>query len=231
MASKKHKKRKPTKRKIFSPTLADKIIFRSINELSPSAKNPRVHSRDQIDQIAASIVEFGFTNPLLIRADGTIIAGHGRLMAARTLELDELPVIVLDYLTDKQARALIIADNKLALNASWDDDLLHAEIAALEAESFDINLLGFSSTEINGLLSVGVPEMDEGNIPEPASSTITRPGEVWYVGDHKLFLGEDGLESIDDFLNRWSEKYPSQEATLDGKMLSQVRRERMGNNG
>src|SRR6476659_11155537 len=114
-----------------------------LDKLIPYARNPRTHSEAQVAQIAASITEFGFNNPILVDSKAGIIAGHGRLLAARKLELEEVPVIVLDHLTEAQKRAYIIADNQLALNAGWDDDLLRAELAALQAEDFDLNLVGF----------------------------------------------------------------------------------------
>lgn len=116
----------------------------AVDNLIPYTRNARTHSPDQIAQIAASIAEFGFTNPILIGADDVIIAGHGRLMAAQRLGLAEVPVIVLDHLTDTQRRALVIADNRIAENAGWDDELLRSELAALQGLDFDLDLVGFS---------------------------------------------------------------------------------------
>src|SRR5215510_15274329 len=114
-----------------------------LDKLIPYARNPRTHSEAQIAQIAASIAEFGFNNPILVDTKAGILAGHGRLLAARKLKLKEVPVIVLDHLSESQKRAYIIADNQLALNAGWDDSLLGIELAALQAEDFDLSLVGF----------------------------------------------------------------------------------------
>lgn len=129
-----------------------KIEFRPVAELVPYAGNARTHPDWQIAQIAASIEEFGFTNPLLIGPDNVIIAGHGRLLAAERLGLDKVPVIVLGHLTERQRRALVIADNKIAENAGWDEELLAQELAALQEDGFDLELLGFSDTELEDLL-------------------------------------------------------------------------------
>src|SRR5258706_13386410 len=124
-----------------------------IDKLIPFARNPRTHSDAQIAQIAASIAEFGFNNPILVDTNAGIIAGHGRLLAARKLQLSEVPVIVLDHLTDAQKRAYIIADNQLALAAGWDEPLLGAELAALQDEDIDIGLIGFEDEELARLLA------------------------------------------------------------------------------
>lgn len=118
------------------------VESRPISALLPYARNARTHSEKQVAQIASSIVEFGWTNPVLISGDGEIIAGHGRVMAAKTLGLTECPVIVLDHMTEAQRRAYVIADNKLALNAGWDDEMLAAELAALNIDGFDLSLTG-----------------------------------------------------------------------------------------
>ena len=124
-----------------------------IGRLIPYVRNARTHSADQVAQIAASIAEFGFTNPILIGEDDVIIAGHGRLMAAQQLGLTEVPVIVLDHLSETQRRALVIADNRLAENAGWDQELLRAELAALRDEEFDLDLLGFDEAALDEILA------------------------------------------------------------------------------
>lgn len=139
----------------------------SVDSLIPYARNSRTHSDEQVAQIAASIKEFGFTNPVLIDGEGGIIAGHGRVMAARKLGIDEVPCITLDYLTDTQKRAYIIADNKLALNAGWDDEMLRVEFAELEELGFDLELTGFGLDEIEAL-SIGESPYPE---HEPDSSS------------------------------------------------------------
>lgn len=130
-----------------------KVESRSVADLIPYAANSRTHSDAQVAQIAASIRQFGWTNPILIDGEGTIIAGHGRLMAARKLGLDEVPAIVLDHLSKAQQRALVIADNQLALNAGWDMEMLKAEIEGLNFEGFDLDLLGFSEADLSGFLA------------------------------------------------------------------------------
>jgi ParB-like chromosome segregation protein Spo0J len=128
-----------------------KIEQRSVAKLIPYAANSRTHSDAQVAQIAASIKEFGWTNPILVSGDNSIIAGHGRLMAARKLDMEEVPVIVLDHLNKAQQRALVIADNQLALNAGWDSDMLKAEIDNLKLDDFNIDLLAFSDAELSAL--------------------------------------------------------------------------------
>src|SRR5216684_2367549 len=133
--------------------VAKHIELWAIEKLIPFARNPRTHSDAQIAQIAASIAEFGFNNPILVDTNAGIIAGHGRLLAARKLQLSEVPVIVLDHLTEKQKRAYVIADNQLALNAGWDEDLLRLELAALQEEDFNVDLIGFEDEELARLLA------------------------------------------------------------------------------
>jgi len=133
--------------------IAGKIEHWSIDKLIPYARNARTHSPAQIDQIAASIAEFGFTNPILVGSDGVIIAGHGRLEAARKLGLETVPVIVLDHLTPTQRRALVIADNRIAENAGWDVEMLSLELAELQELDFNLELTGFSDEKF-GLLSL-----------------------------------------------------------------------------
>src|SRR6202050_945033 len=124
-----------------------KIVQWAIEKLLPYARNARTHSDEQVAQVAASIVEFGWTNPILVGGDGVIIAGHARLAAARKLGLVEVPVIVLDHLTEAQRRALVLADNKLALNAGWDEDMLRVELEALKDDSFNLDIVGFTDAE------------------------------------------------------------------------------------
>ena len=135
--------------------MAKRIELWPVDRLVPYARNPRTHSHEQVIQIAASIAEFGFTAPILVDSKAGIIVGHGRFLAARKLGLTEVPVIVLDYLSETQRRAYVIADNRLALNAGWDEELLGAELAALEKEGFDLGLTGFSDAELEALLEIG----------------------------------------------------------------------------
>lgn len=172
--------------------MADRIELWPVNRLQPYAKNARTHSDEQVDQIAASIREFGFTNPILVDSTDGIIAGHGRLMAAKRLALDTVPVIVLDHLTDAQRRAYILADNKLALNAGWDDALLAEELAALRDEGFDLDLVGFSDEELVDIFAdppnEGLQDPDE--VPETPAQAVTVPGDVWVLGKHRIRCGD-----------------------------------------
>lgn len=147
--------------------MAKRIELWPIERLVPYARNSRLHSPEQVAQIAASIAEFGFTNPVLVDGNDGIVAGHGRLAAAKELGLEMVPVVVLDHLSERQRRAYVIADNKLALNAAWDVDVLAGEIEQLRDDGFDLDLVGFSEAEIEGLLSGLAQELDE--MPELAS--------------------------------------------------------------
>jgi site-specific DNA-methyltransferase (adenine-specific) len=162
-----------------------------IATLIPFAKNSRTHSDAQVAQIAASIREFGFTNPVLIDEANGIIAGHGRVMAARKLKLTEVPCIRLAHLTDAQKRAYVIADNKLALNAGWDEAMLKLELADLKALDFDLDLTGFNTDEIDALLAEKGTEglTDPDDTPEPPVEPVTRPGDVWVCGQHRVMCG------------------------------------------
>ena len=134
--------------------LADRIELWPIDRLRPYERNPRTHSEAQVDQIAASMVEFGWTNPVLVDEQGGILAGHGRLLAARKLGLAEVPVIRFEHLSEAQKRAYLIADNQLALQAGWSEELLAGELAWLRDESFDLDLVGFDATELERLLAI-----------------------------------------------------------------------------
>lgn len=171
---------------------APKIEQRLVADLIPYAANSRTHSDAQVAQIAASIKEFGWTNPILVSGDDTIIAGHGRLLAARKLALVEVPVIVLDHLSKAQQRALVIADNQLALNAGWDMNMLKAEIEDLDLENFNLELLGFDDDFLDGLLET-VPSVrlaDEDSVPEMPKTAKTIVGDVWVLGNHRLMCGD-----------------------------------------
>ena len=170
-----------------------KIEQVSVGSVVPYALNSRTHSDEQVSQIASSIKEFGFTNPVLIDSENVIIAGHGRLLAARKIGIDEVPCIRLGYLTDTQRRAYIIADNKLALNAGWDEEALAAEIARLSEEDFDLDMLGFDSDEIEAFLSAedGTDGLtDEDEVPEVPEQAVTVAGDIWTLGNHRLMCGD-----------------------------------------
>jgi DNA modification methylase len=165
-----------------------------IDRLIPYARNSRTHSDEQIAQVAASIVEFGWTNPILVGADGVIIAGHARLLAARKLKMLQVPVIVLDHLSETQRRALILADNKLALNAGWDDEMLRVELESLKEDAFNLDLVGFTDAELEEILAD--PEAtndgltDEDAVPDEPERAVTVPGDVWILGKHRLICGD-----------------------------------------
>src|SRR6266852_3968212 len=168
-----------------------------LDKLIPFARNPRTHSDAQIAQIAASIAEFGFNNPILVDTKAGIIAGHGRLLGALKLGLTDVPVIVLDHLSDAQKRAYIIADNQLALNAGWDEDLLRSELAALQAEDFNVNLIGLEDEELARLLAAQdiTPGLtDEDAVPELPQTPVSKTGDLWILGDNHRVLVADATE-------------------------------------
>jgi len=172
-----------------------KIELRSIRALLPYTRNSRTHTDAQVEQIAASIREFGWTNPILVDGEGVVIAGHARLLAAQKLGIDQVPVIVLAHITAAQRRALVIADNKLAMNAGWDEAILRAEIAALRDDDFDLAVVGFSDEELRALLAdesdaqEGAAAAEE-EIPAEPAQPVTRPGDVWLIGKHRLICGD-----------------------------------------
>jgi DNA modification methylase len=162
-----------------------------LDRLIPHARNARTHSETQIAQIAGSIAEFGFVNPVLVGDDGVLVAGHGRVLAARKLGLHEAPVIVLAHLTPTQRRALMIADNQIALNAGWNEELLSAELASLKEESFDLELLGFDDADLDRLLATPLEEVQSADeAPEPPTEPISRLGDIWICGQHRVLCGD-----------------------------------------
>lgn len=158
--------------------LADRLQVWPVARLQPYERNARTHSPEQVAKIAASISEFGFNNPILVDSADGIIAGHGRLMAAKKLKLDEVPVIILDHLSDAQRRAYILADNRMALDAGWNEDLLAEEMLALQDEGFDLGLTGFNDKEIDGLLSGEGLGEGEGEGGEPEEGHYTKKVEA-----------------------------------------------------
>ena len=170
------------------------------DKLIPYARNSRTHNDEQVAQIIASIKEFGFTNPILIDKDNVIIAGHGRLMAAQRMGLTEVPVIKLPHLTETQRRALVIADNKIAMNAGWDEEMLQLEMAELKEADFDLDLLGFNPDEINEIELFGKtnpePSETDDEVPEPPAEPTSRKGDLWILGNHRLLCGDTTM--IDD---------------------------------
>ena len=182
--------------------IRDRIERRPIETLIPYARNARTHSDEQIDQLVASMREWGWTNPVLVDEAGGIIAGHGRVMAARKLGLTEVPVIVADGWSEAQKRAYVIADNKLAENAGWDEELLSLELSELQELGFDLDITGFSDDELEALLA-GEETTTEGNTdedaaPEVPEAPVSKPGDVWLLGGHRVMCGDStSTESVD----------------------------------
>jgi len=180
------------------------IEQRLLSDLIPYINNSRKHSDDQVTQIAASIKEFGWTNPILVDGDNGIIAGHGRIMAAKKLGMTEVPVIELAHLSKEQRKALIIADNKLALNSDWDSNLLAIELKDLQDLGFDLNLTGFNGDELANLLK---PEQvdgltDEDSVPEALEEPKTKLGDIYKLGNHRLMCGDStSIDAIDKLMN------------------------------
>lgn len=178
----------------MSLQVAKNIVQQRTDVLLPYARNSRTHSDEQVAQIAASIREFGFTNPVLVDADNGIVAGHGRVMAAKQLGLVDVPTINVGWMTEGQRRAYVIADNQLALNAGWDESVLAQEVAWLQEQQFDTNLLGFSADFLDGLLAeeaatdVGLTDQDDA--PAVQAEPVTRLGDVWLMGKHRLMCGD-----------------------------------------
>ena len=180
-----------------------KLEWRSISTLIPYARNSRTHSDEQIAQIAASIKEFGWTNPILVDGDNGIIAGHGRLSAARKLGHEEVPVIELKDLTETQRKAYIIADNRLALNAGWDNEMLTIELNDLLADGFALDILGFDPKEIDALLEPEVVEglTDEDEVPPLPEEPKTKLGDIYQLGNHRLMCGDStSIDAVDKLM-------------------------------
>jgi len=176
------------------PWLSTHIERWPTEKLVPYARNARTHSEEQVAQIAASIVEFGFTNPILAGSDGVIVAGHGRLAAAQKLGLDTVPVVVLDHLTPTQRRALIIADNRIAENAGWDDAMLRIELQSLQEDGFNLDITGFDADALAEIMAGEETtvdgQTDDDAVPEVPVTPISRPGDVWELGKHRLVCGD-----------------------------------------
>ena len=168
--------------------LPGKLEHWHIDRLRPYERNPRTHSPEQITKIAASLLEFGWTNPILVDGEAGIIAGHGRLLAARELGMTTVPVIELTHLTEAQKRAYVIADNRLALDAGWDEDLLADELRALEGLDFNLELTGFDLDELHDLLEDESAE--EVPAPEPPDDPVSQQGDLWVLGNHRLLCGD-----------------------------------------
>lgn len=172
------------------------LKLRKLTDLRPYSRNSRTHSKKQIQQIANSITKFGFTNPLLVQPNGEIVAGHGRFAAAHLLGMTEIPTIELEHLSESDVRALVLADNKLALNAGWDVEILAIELQGLIDLGFDMELTGFSTAEIDLTLDLASDakshksDAPEDQVPPLIPGAVTLPGDVWLLGHHKLICGD-----------------------------------------
>ena len=182
---------------------ADKVERRDLGSLLPYAKNSRTHSDAQVAQIAASMKEWGWTTPILIDESGQIIAGHGRILAARKLGYDQAPVMVAEGWSDAKKRAYVIADNKLALNAGWDDELLALELSELGELGFDMELTGFTLEEIDALTPEEIAPglTDEDAVPEVQAEPVSKLGDVWVLGKHRVMCGDStSIDSVEALL-------------------------------
>ncbi|ABK45318.1 ParB domain protein nuclease [Magnetococcus marinus MC-1] len=181
------------------PAMAERIELWPTDRLLPYAGNARTHSDEQVAKVAASMVEFGFTNPILVDGKDGIIAGHCRLSAAQRIGLAQVPVVVLDHLSDAQRRAYILADNRLALDGGWDESILAAELARLQEDEFNLSLVGFTDEEMRDLLDGFADDMDgDGSgtaagadevVPEPPANPVSKTGDLWILGEHRLLCG------------------------------------------
>ena len=175
----------------------------NIDKLIPYARNARTHSKEQVLQLRASMREFGFVNPVIVDKDLNIIAGHGRIMAAKEEGIAEVPCVFVEHLTDAQKKAYILADNRLALNAGWDADMLSVELAELQGADFDVSLLGFDDKELDKLLGADAEDVQddgfdvEAELEKPA---VTKPGDLWLLGRHRLVCGDSTKEETFDLL-------------------------------
>jgi ParB-like chromosome segregation protein Spo0J len=172
------------------PWPADGVERWALDRLLPYARNARTHSPAQIDQIAASMREWGWTNPVLVDEAGMIIAGHGRIEAARKLGLAEAPVMVAAGWSEAKKRAYVIADNKLALNAGWNEELLAAELTDLSELAFDLDLVGFDAPELERLLGAAEGVDGEDEVPEVPDTPVSQRGDLWLLGRHRLLCGD-----------------------------------------
>lgn len=180
------------------------IIYKKVDELIPYVNNARTHSKEQVNQICASINEYGFTNPILIDEKGMIIAGHGRLMASKQLEMEEVPCIELKGLTEAQKKAYIIADNKMALNAGWDEELLKLELENLKELDFDLDLTGFDTSELDAILDSELEEQEiiEDEVPDVPEKPKAKLGDIYQLGEHRLMCGDStSKEDVTKLMN------------------------------
>jgi ParB-like chromosome segregation protein Spo0J len=209
------------------------VSHRSIDEIVPYVNNARKHSDEQIAQIAASIRAFGWTNPILVDGYNGVIAGHGRLLAAKKLGLSEVPVIELEHMSEDEKRAYVIADNQLALNAGWDPEMLSFELGELAAFGFDLSLTGFDDGELTAFLDGPLPGMasdpgDEAEAEEDPKQPVSRAGDVWLLGPHRLVCGVSGdFIAVDRAIESWQAR--SQEAAkleANGRSYAEAKKDR-----
>lgn len=175
----------------------------SIDKLIPYVNNARTHSPEQIKKLRSSLREFGFINPVIIDRVFNIIAGHGRVMAAKEEGITEVPCVFVDYLTEAQKKAYILADNRMAMDAGWDEELLRIEIESLKAEDFDVELTGFDATELDKLLSPSGDEIKDDDFDVDAElekPAVTKPGDLWIIGRHRLLCGDSTIKENFDRL-------------------------------
>ena len=164
----------------------------SIGKLVPYVNNARTHSKEQITKLRSSLREFGFVNPVIIDWEFNVIAGHGRILAAKEENIEQVPCVFVDHLTEAQKKAYILADNRFALDAGWDEDMLRVEMEALQGMDFDISLTGFDEAEIADLLSLddGDAQEDDFDVDaELAKPCVAKTGDVWHLGKHRAFYG------------------------------------------
>lgn len=183
-----------------------------IDKLIPYVNNARTHSKEQINKLRSSLREFGFINPVIIDSKYNVIAGHGRILAAREEGITEIPCVLVDYLTEAQKKAYILADNRFALDAGWDEDLLRVEIEALQAEDYDVLLTGFDPAEIDELFSIPEEDIKDDNFDvdeELSKPTMSKQGDVWLLGNHRLVVGD-------------STKAETYDKLMDGKKVNLV---------
>lgn len=183
-----------------------------IDKLIPYVNNARTHSKEQINKLRPSLREFGFINPVIIDSKYNVIAGHGRILAAREEGITEIPCVLVDYLTEAQKKAYILADNRFALDAGWDEDLLRVEIEALQAEDYDVLLTGFDPAEIDELFSIPEEDIKDDNFDvdeELSKPTMSKQGDVWLLGNHRLVVGD-------------STKAETYDKLMDGKKVNLV---------
>ena len=174
------------------------FYYEDIETLIPYARNSKQHSDKQIDQIAASIREFGFLSPIVITEDNTVLAGHGRLLGAKKLGLKKVPCVKEDHLTEAQKRAYIIADNKIGENATWDNEMLNVELSDLQEQAFDLSLLGFDEKELAGIFDDGTEGHDDGFDVEAEleNPVFSKAGDIWMLGNHRVICGDSTKEEV-----------------------------------